>query len=168
MSNDEESMYSVPVSDEEAERRRGLVAAFYASQTLPPMYRLSTMDADVSWGTAGAGAPPTSQTRFVFETDGPLAPRFEVHTLEFGTVEEIAIVPWSAISAGPPPEVPAPPVTIPVTIDAMSQTGRVLAATSYGWMVAVEAPVGTFLILGPGDLPGSLSLLRADIGMPAM
>lgn len=163
MSSDDESMMCYPVSDEEAERRRRLVAAFYASQTLPPLYRLSTMDPDVSWGTAGYDSPATSQTRFVFETDGPDVPRFEVHTLEFGTVEEIAIVPWSGNFECLPPNLPAPPVTIPVTIATTSHTGRVLGMTSFGWMVSVAAEEGTFLILGPGDLPRALSLVRAEI-----
>lgn len=167
MSNDEESMYGEPVSEEEAERRRGMAAAFYASQTLPPLYRLSTMDADVSWGTAGAGAPPTSQSRFVFPADTPPGNRLEVHTLEFGDIEELAIVPWSSNFASPPPEAPAPAVTIPVTIGTMSHPGRVLGVVPAGWMVSIDASEGTFLILGPGDLPTSLSLIPAVIGMPA-
>jgi hypothetical protein len=167
MSSDEQPMIGVPVSAEEAERRRGMLAAFYASQTLPALYRLSTMDPDVTWGTAMYGSPTTSQTRFVYEADLAETPRHEVHTLEFGAVEEIAIVPWSDNFQSLPPDVPAQPSTIPVTLDLSSHTGRVLAETSDGWMVSVEAPIGTFLIIGPGDLPSTLSLVRTEIGTPA-
>lgn len=166
MSN-EQPMIGAPVSAAEAERRRRMVAEFYASQTLPPLYRLSTMDPVVTWGTARYDSPTTSQTRYVHETNATTMPRLEVHTLEFGTVDEIAVVPWGLNFGGPPPEVPTQPVTIPVTIAESSHMGRVLATTSDGWMVAVEAPDGAFLVLGPGELPGVLSLIRTDIGVPA-
>src|SRR6478735_7174330 len=116
MSSDQQPMMGVPVSPEEAERRRGMLAEFYASQTLPPLYRLSTMDPDVTWGTARYDTPTTSQTRFVRESKATAMPSIEVHTLEFDTDDEIAKVPWTTNFGGLPPEVPTQQVTIPVTI----------------------------------------------------
>jgi len=167
MSSDEQPMIGVPVSAEEAERRRGMVADFYAGQTLPPLYRLSTMGPDIEWGTAMYDSPTTSQSRYVYEPERVGMPRREVHTLEFGTVDEIAIVSWGQNFNSPPPDGPAEPPTIPVEIAESPSTGRVLATTSDGWMVAVEAPIGTFLVIGPGDLPSGLSLVRADLGTHA-
>ncbi|WP_345137786.1 hypothetical protein, partial [Microbacterium rhizosphaerae] len=134
-----------------------------------PLYRLSTMAEHVDWGTAITGAPTTTtQSRFIFEADTPPGHRFEVHTVEFGTVEELLFVAWSTNFAGLPPETPTPPATVPVTIASESYPGQVLATTPDGWAVSVPAPERTFLIVGPRALPSSLSLVQAVVGTPAM
>ncbi|MGN8025554.1 hypothetical protein [Microbacterium sp. 22242] len=168
MTSNEQPMTSAPVSAEEAERRKAMLAEFLASNTLPPLYRLSTMNPEVTWGPATYGSPtPISQTRFVYEIKATTTPRLEVHTLEFGTEDEIAVVSWGLNFGGPPPAAPTKPVTIPVTVDTSPGSGRVLATVSNRWMVAIKAPNGSFVVLGPGDLPRHLTLIRTDIGTPS-
>ncbi|GAA4488601.1 hypothetical protein [Microbacterium panaciterrae] len=167
MTSNEEPMMGVPVSAEEAARRKAMLAEFLASGALPPLYRLSTMAPDVDWGTTTYGSPtPISQTKYVWEKGAATTPRFEVHTLEFGAADEMTIVPWGLNFGGPPPDVLTAPETIPVSIDETPQTGQVLASSSNGWMVVTEAPNGTFLALGPGALPSSLTLVSVVVAAP--
>ncbi|WP_375384199.1 hypothetical protein [uncultured Microbacterium sp.] len=166
MTSSEEPMRGVPVSAEEAERRKAMRAEFLASQNLPPLYRLSSMGPEINWGTTTYGSPtPISQTKYIFEKAAETTPRFEVHTLEFGAAGEMTIVPWGSNFGGPPPGVPTPPVTIPVSIDGSPQTGQVLTSSPNGWMVVTEAPNGTFLVLGPGVLPDALTLVNVDVSI---
>lgn len=167
MTSNEEPMMGVPVSAEEAARRKAMLAEFLAEGNLPPLYRLSTMDPEIDWGTTTYGSPtPISQTKYIFEKSAMATPRFEVHTLELGAANEMTIVPWGLNFGAPPPDVPSPAATIPVTVDEIPQSGQVLAMSANGWMVAIVAPSGTLVALGPGDLPNDLALVRVDVAAP--
>jgi hypothetical protein len=154
-------MRGEPVSDEERERRRTLVAAFYAERTLPVLYRLSTMDPRVTWGTLDE---TRARTRYVFERESALtAPRQEVHTLEHGVAQDIAPGLWESNFGTVMPGSGGEPSTIRVSISDVTLDGDVLATTGDGWMVAVQGESHTLLIIGTGSVPETVNLSQVDI-----
>lgn len=166
MSRDTQPMMGEPVSEDEVERRRALIAAFYAERTLPPLYRLSTMAARVTWGTLDGSR---ARTRFVFERDDALdLPRAEVHTFESGAVEDAAPGLWQNNFDTALPSRASEPPTVGVLVSESLLEGKVMAATSDGWMVSVHTTSHPVLIIGPGALPEVVSLTRVDIDALAM
>jgi len=151
------------MSDDEVARRKALGAELWRRKTLPPLYRVSTMDPEaVLNGSFGSSSPVSTSYIFNSGDDGTHQPRLEVHTFERGTVEDGAPVLWLSNIGSAVPRSSGNPSAIPVEISGSSASGLLLAATSEGWMVSVEAADATILIIGGGTLPSPLSLEPVD------
>jgi hypothetical protein len=154
---------STPLSDDEVARRKVLGAALYAQKIFPPLYRFSTMEPEtVLHGSFGSSSPVKTLCIFAGE-DGVRRPRLEVHTFERGTVEVGAPILWlsnfgTAVSA-----TSKQTTAVPVTVSGSPVSGLLLAATAEGWMVSIQAPDATVLIIGPGEVSSPLSLEPVDL-----
>lgn len=157
-------MWGVPMPDDEAARRKALVAAAWAQKTYPPLYRVSTMDPDtVLMGVFGLSSPVKTSYIFAGEDAILQQPRLEIHTLERGAVEEGAPVLWLGDFGKPVPEFSGEAEAVPVTVSDSSVNGWLLAATADAWMVSVEAPDAALLVMGTGEVPSPLMLEPVDL-----
>jgi hypothetical protein len=157
-------MWGVPVSDDEAARRKALAVAMWEQKIFPPLYRVSTMDPEtLLHGTFGSSSPV--MTLFIFAgEDGRLhRPRLEVHTFERGGVEVGAPMLWRMNFGSEIPESSGRSEMVPVTVGGSPLDGVLLAATPGGWMVSVEAADAALLVLGTGELPSPLLLEPVDL-----
>ena len=155
-------MRGAPLSDDEVARRKALGAQLWMRKKLPPLYRVSTMDAEtVLNGSFGSSSPVSTSYIFNFEDDGTHRPRLEVHTIERGTVEDGAPLLWLSNIGNPIPE-PGPPTPIRLKISGSASSGLLLAATADAWMVSAEAADAALVIIGTGELPSPLSLEPVD------
>ncbi|MEN2741033.1 hypothetical protein ABCS02_24890 [Microbacterium sp. X-17] len=156
-------MRFTPASDDEVARRKALGAELWTRKSFPPLYRVAAMDPEsVLHGNFGSSSPV--KTTFVFTGEESLSrPRLEVHTLERGAVDSGAPLLWlrNFRSVIPEPSRSAEPV--PVRVSKSTGSGTLIAATAEGWMVSVEAPDATLLVMGPGELPSRLSLEPVDM-----
>lgn len=157
-------MWGVPVPDDEVARRKALGAAMWARQTLPPLYRVATMDPEtVLHGCFGASSPV--MTHYIFPAEDGLLhrPRLEVHTFERGAVDDGAPILWHMRSGSGVPKSSGEAESVPVAVSGSPLSGLLLAAEAEGWMVSVEASDATLLVMGPGELPRPLSLEPVDL-----
>lgn len=147
-----------PLPDDEVARRKALGAALWAQKTLPPLYRTATMDPKrILHGSFGSSSPV--QTLFVFaDQDGLRRPRLEIHTVEQGTIDAGAPHLWLSNFGTTIPQ-----SSTPVTISGTPRNGSLLARTARGWMVSVDAPDATLLVIGPGEIPNPIALERVDL-----
>lgn len=157
-------MWGVPVSDDEAARRKALAITMWEQKTFPPLYRVSTMDPDsLLHGSFGSSSPVT--TLFIFAAeDGRLhRPRVEVHTVERGDVEVLAPMLWRMNFGSEMPATFDESGSPSFDVAGTPSSGELLAATAGGWMVSVEAADATLLVLGIAELPSQLSLEPVDL-----
>lgn len=157
------AMWGVPVSHEEAARRKALAVAMWEQKTFPPLYRVSTMDPEtLLHGSFGSSSPVTTLFIFAWD-DGRLhRPRLEVHN-ERGEIEVGAPMLWRMNFGSEIPKSPGQPDRVPVTVGGSLADGVLLAETPGGWMVSVEAADAALLVLGTGELPNPLLLEPVDL-----
>lgn len=163
MSESTEPMRCVPVPDDEVARRKALAVALYAQKAFPPLYRVSTMNPETLLH-GSLGSPPV-KTHYIFAGEDGLLhrPRIEIHTVEAGDVEAHAAAVWLMNFGSPIPRPSGQTGSVPVTVSGSSLSGVPLAVSADGWMVSVEAPDATLLVMGPGEIPRPLPLEPVDM-----
>lgn len=147
-------MWGTPHSEEEVARRRALLDEFYAQNTLPPLYRTSTMDPQSI--RRGTSKGPGYISHRIYER----ASGFEVHTIEQGEVVDLARSAWRRRFGEDVPALPPSSPTVDVTIDGDLRQGHLLGENVQGWLISVSGE--RILILGTGPLPGALPLERVE------
>lgn len=149
-------MWGVPHSVEEVARRRALLDEFYAQNTLPPLYRTSTMNArSIRRGTSKG---PGLVSHRIYETASGL----EVHTIEQGEVADLARSVWRRRFDGDVPSFSLSGPAVDVTIDGDLRAGQLLGENAEGWVISVSPPGHQVLILGASPTPVSLFLERVE------
>lgn len=154
----------MPVPNDEAARRLALLADHIEQATFPPLYQLSTMHPDdVQRGVFGLSSPV--RTSYIFaEGDGTAErPRVVIHTIERGTVDEAAPVLWRRDLGTPVPEFSGGADSFSAMVSGSTARATRKAVTNDGWMVALEAPDATLIVIGNGVLPSALPLKCVDV-----